>query len=42
MNHLETEDSSIAENMETAFVNQYAYLHTEPDKDARKYCVHVT
>lgn len=30
----ETEDSSIAENMETAFVNQYAYLHTEPDKDA--------
>ncbi|MDE6149303.1 MAG: SH3 domain-containing protein, partial [Ruminococcus sp.] len=29
-----TEDSSIAESIETAFVNQYAYLHTEPDKDA--------
>lgn len=30
----QTEESSAAENTETAFVNQYAYLHTEPDKDA--------
>lgn len=30
----QAEDSSIPESNETAFVNQYAYLHTEPDKDA--------
>lgn len=30
----ETDESSVAESTETVFVNQYAYLHTEPDKDA--------
>lgn len=30
----ETDESSTAESNETAFVNQYAYLHTQPDKDA--------
>lgn len=28
------DESSDTEVAETAFVNQYAYLHTEPDKDA--------
>lgn len=33
-NSSQPEESSIGETIETAFVNQYAYLHTEPDEDA--------